>query len=95
MSDEKQEEQPKRKLSKAESKCSVEGCKRPYRAKGYCNVHYKAWRHGEIEGHHARYKTCSKEACRKPAGPKWGLCEEHFAASKGAEAGASGGEAAA
>jgi len=42
-------------------KCSVEGCKRPYRAKGYCVTHYK---------------LCSKEACKKPAG-RYGLCEEH------------------
>jgi len=26
----------------------VEGCKRPYRAKGYCNVHYKQWRLGKL-----------------------------------------------
>jgi hypothetical protein len=62
--------------SREESHCSLEGCKRPYRAKGYCNVHYKRWRRGEIEGHRARYKICSKEGCRKPA-IKGGLCEEH------------------
>ena len=28
-------------------KCSVEGCKRPYRAKRYCVVHYNTWRRGE------------------------------------------------
>jgi hypothetical protein len=72
----------KRRPSKAESKCSVEGCKRPFRAKSYCNVHYKAWRHGEIEGHKSRYKTCSKEACKKPVS-MWGLCDEHYKAKKG------------
>ena len=67
----------KRRLSRAESKCSVEGCKRPYRAKTYCNVHYKAWRQGEIEGHTARYKICTKEGCRKPRAMPGSLCEEH------------------
>jgi hypothetical protein len=63
-----------------ERKCSVESCKRPYRAKGYCVTHYKLWRRGEIEGHKARYKLCSKEGCKKPAG-RHGLCEEHRGAT--------------
>jgi hypothetical protein len=62
--------------TKTEQKCSKEGCKRPYRAKGYCVTHYKLWRRGEIEGHKARYKLCSKEACKKAAG-RYGLCDEH------------------
>ena len=62
--------------STAAKKCSVEGCKRPYRAKGYCVTHYKLWRRGELEGHKARYKLCSKEGCKKPSG-RYGLCEEH------------------
>jgi hypothetical protein len=60
----------------ADKKCSKEGCKRPYRAKGYCVTHYKLWRRGELEGHKARYKICSKEACKKSAG-RYGLCDEH------------------
>ena len=27
----------------SEAACKIEKCKRPYRAKGYCNVHYKKW----------------------------------------------------
>ena len=68
----------------AEQKCSVEGCKRPYRAKGYCVTHYKLWRRGEIEAHHARYKTCSKEGCLKRVAAH-GLCAEHAGAGKGGE----------
>ena len=64
--------------SRAESHCSVEGCKRPYRAKTYCNVHYKACRRGELETHRARYKICTKEACRKPRAVG-NLCAEHGA----------------
>ena len=60
----------------AEAACSVAGCKRPYRAKGYCVTHYKTWRRGEMEAHHARYKTCTKEGCRKPRA-KGSLCTEH------------------
>jgi hypothetical protein len=58
-------------------KCTKEGCKRPgYRAKGYCNVHYKLWRHGELPK--GRYKICTKEGCRKPrAKGKGSLCAEH------------------
>lgn len=66
-------------------KCRLEGCKRPYRAKGYCNVHYKKWRHGEFP--HKRYKTCNAEGCRKPM-LKWGLCGEHYKAKVGAKEGA-------
>jgi hypothetical protein len=60
----------------AEKKCAKDGCKRPYRAKGYCVTHYKLWRRGELEGHKARYKLCNKEACKKSAG-RYGLCDEH------------------
>ncbi len=55
-------------------KCTIEKCKRPYRAKGYCNVHYKMWRHGDLP--YTRYKICTKEACRKKRFVA-SLCEEH------------------
>ena len=82
MSDEKAAATPAT-HNRDEAKCSVEGCKRPFRAKGYCVTHYKKWRRGEIEGHKARYKICSKEGCRKPR-VHGGLCEEH--SGKGAPA---------
>jgi hypothetical protein len=71
----------------AEQACSVEGCKRPYRAKGFCFFHFKKWRHGELP--HSRYKTCSKAECRKPMFRR-GLCEQHLneAFKKGEEAAA-------
>lgn len=58
--------------------CKMEKCKRPYRAKGFCNVHFKKWRRGELPKK-ARYKTCAEEKCKKPLF-KWGKCEEHFKA---------------
>lgn len=58
-----------------EKTCGVAGCKRPYRAKGYCFFHYKKWRQGELP--HSRYRTCSKAECRKKV-MKGGLCEQHY-----------------
>lgn len=58
-----------------EKKCKMKGCKRPYRAKGYCNVHYKKWRRGELGK--SRYKTCSEEGCKGKA-HRWGYCETHY-----------------
>lgn len=59
-------------------KCRIEGCKRPYRAKGYCTVHYNKWRRGELSK--SRYKICSAEDCRGKQ-YRWGLCEEHYEAA--------------
>jgi hypothetical protein len=71
--------------------CRAEKCRQPVRAKGYCRKHYIAWRRGEVGDHH-RYKTCSKEGCRKPRA-KGGLCDEHAgtAAPAGAAPAAEGG----
>jgi hypothetical protein len=60
----------------ADNHCGVEGCKRPYRAKGYCYFHFKKWRQGELP--HSRYRTCSKADCRLKA-VRHGLCEKHEA----------------
>jgi len=62
--------------SNGKKSCSVEGCKRGYRAKGYCFFHYKKWRAGELT--HGRYKICSTADCRKKA-TQHGMCEEHHA----------------
>ncbi|MDQ3262760.1 MAG: vegetative protein [Myxococcota bacterium] len=55
--------------------CTVAGCKRAYRAKGYCFFHYKKWRQGDLP--HSRYRTCGKPECRKKV-LKGGLCETHY-----------------
>jgi len=60
--------------------CKAEKCKRPYRAKGYCNVHYKKWRRGELP--HSRYDICNQDPCRKPQHLR-GLCDEHYKAKFG------------
>lgn len=57
--------------------CKIAKCKREYRAKGYCNVHYKKWKQGEFGL--ARYKTCKSPECRKPiVQNRHGFCEDHF-----------------
>lgn len=58
--------------------CSVEGCKRPYRAKGYCNIHFRKWRRGEL-ANKPRYATCHEEGCHKQLF-RLGRCENHYKA---------------
>jgi hypothetical protein len=65
-----------------DKKCSIEGCKRAFQAKGYCFFHYDKWKSGELPK--ARYKTCSKEGCLKKV-VAHGLCAEHQP-KKGGEA---------
>lgn len=65
--------------------CSVEGCKRGYRAKSYCFFHYKKWRAGELPN--GRYKTCSNEECKKKVSAH-GMCEDHYKAWKASRKGA-------
>ncbi len=61
--------------------CKVKGCKRPYRAKSYCNVHYRQWRQGKLGK--SRFKICTKEECngRRHQGS---LCETHYKESQAA-----------
>ncbi len=61
--------------------CKVAGCKRAYRAKGFCFFHYKKWRRGELEATPRRWKACSKPECKKKV-VEHGLCQEHFEAWK-------------
>ena len=65
--------------------CSIESCKRAYRAKGLCFFHYKKWRRGELEKKPGlgapRYDTCGKESCKKKV-VGHGLCQDHFDAWK-------------
>jgi hypothetical protein len=68
--------------SREHKKCTQEGCKRPYRAKGLCNVHYRLWRHGELPK--SRYKICTKEGCHKRRALPGSLCEEHKGGEKAA-----------
>lgn len=59
MTDETAAVQEKTTLSREEKACKIKGCKRPYRAKGYCNVHYRRWRKGDLGS--ARHSTAGKK----------------------------------
>ena len=89
MADAKTKVKKKAPAAKAAGKktCTVQGCKRAYRAKGLCFFHYKKWRREELEGRPARYDTCSNENCKKKV-KEHGLCEEHFGAWKASRKGA-------
>lgn len=57
--------------------CKIASCKRAYRAKGYCAVHYKKWRQGDFGK--KRYTSCSDYGCFRPqAMNRHGFCEQHF-----------------
>ena len=56
--------------------CKTEGCKRSVRSKGWCNVHFKKWRKGELDKK-PRYKICKEEKCNKPMYRR-GQCEQHY-----------------
>jgi hypothetical protein len=80
MSEEQQ--QVRTEESREHKHCKMEGCKRPYRAKEYCNVHYRLWRHGELPK--SRYKICTKEGCHKKRALYGSLCDEHKAGAPAA-----------
>jgi hypothetical protein len=72
--------------------CKAKDCAREVIAKGYCRQHYRLWKAGEMPK--PRYKTCTFEKCRKIRF-RGSLCEEHFKAARGAQAGAATAPAAA
>ncbi len=60
--------------------CSVEGCDRPTRARGFCATHYRAARrHWLGLAEKAAPKPCKVEGCDKTALTR-GYCSAHYAA---------------
>lgn len=63
--------------------CSVEGCEKPHKSRGWCDAHYSRFlRHGEPLGGGAKRKAreipaCSISECLKPSYGH-GLCEMHL-----------------
>jgi hypothetical protein len=55
----------------AGKKCSIEGCKRAYQAKGYCFFHYDKWKNGELPKARHKVKPPQKAAAAAsaPAAP--------------------------
>lgn len=64
-------------LSREDSHCKIKGCKRSYKAKGYCQPHYREWRNGKFGK--ARFDACGEFNCFRPmATNRHGMCEEHY-----------------
>lgn len=71
-----------RQSTRTSKTCSVQGCNRPYRCKGYCSLHYKRVSEGRGVGPVGTLKmpavgTCSVEDCCMPIRCK-GLCGLHY-----------------
>lgn len=67
-------------IMSSEKICSVEGCNRPFSAKGYCNMHYlRMLRNGDTEPRTQLNHTgaCSVEGCDRAHYAK-GLCYVHY-----------------
>jgi len=61
--------------------CKAKDCTRAAVGKGYCRMHFRLWKAGEMPK--PRYKTCTFEKCRKRRHGTSSLCEEHFKAKHG------------
>jgi len=65
------------------AQCSVAGCNRVSRLKGYCNVHYQRARKGRpleapVQLRRVRAEFCSVAGCQRPCVAK-DLCSAHYA----------------
>lgn len=72
----------------SKGQCSVEGCMREHKARGYCCVHYQQAKRGlplvaEIvtRARYAEGDPCSVEDCSEPV-KSLGLCRKHYARFK-------------
>ena len=60
--------------------CSVEGCSKSVRTRGWCNMHYlRVWRHGSTDAQRVRLagKTCTWGDCDAPQYSKE-MCATHY-----------------
>lgn len=62
--------------------CTVDGCERKHKARGYCATHYMMWKRGaEITSIKSRDRIkpdcCIEEGCTEPVKSK-GLCKMHY-----------------
>lgn len=59
--------------------CSVRGCRRPVKARGWCNRHYlRWWKHGDpTDNLRPPRGRCSAPRCTRPHRAR-GLCGTHY-----------------
>lgn len=65
--------------------CSIEGCLKPAKTRGWCSAHYEYWRRnghpgeaGDRRKREREFKPCSIEGCGRQAKSR-GFCEMHYA----------------
>ena len=59
-------------------KCSVEGCERKHKTKGYCSMHYQRhYRGSPLSGRPPKPAMCSVEGCERKHKAK-GYCNTHY-----------------
>jgi hypothetical protein len=60
--------------------CSIEGCRKPSQARGWCTTHWARWRRtGDPEYLRPRYSACTIDGCeRPPRSATAKLCEAHY-----------------
>lgn len=57
--------------------CSIEGCEKPAKTRGWCDMHYSRWkRHGDPRWERP-VKTCSIDGCDRPSCAR-GWCQRHY-----------------
>lgn len=65
-------------------RCTVPGCTRPHKARGYCQAHYQHFKRGVPIGREivtrdtTPYEHCMEPECESPVKSK-GLCKMHYA----------------
>lgn len=62
--------------------CSINGCNKPFYARGWCNTHYMRWRNNGdpeklVRFYNDKKATCSIEGCDKPVKYR-GWCKAHY-----------------
>lgn len=70
-------------MRKLHDVCTIDGCDRPYKARGYCQTHYAQWMRGsaitaEIRARvHEKPPECVEDGCHDPV-KAHGLCKMHY-----------------